>query len=141
MSQSAFFSSKFPVGNILGDPGADKGGEGKFKRAEKYMARRKVKNGEKSGALLAVLYFSSFHMYFSARLDFPSPPLSAPGSPRMSRKPRACHKLGDGPGVGKCPAPGQYKICKCSTSGIDKAGKCPAVARRGEGVGAGRSWN
>ena len=35
------------------------------------------------GALLAVLYFSSFHIYFSARLDFPSPPLSASGSPRM----------------------------------------------------------
>ena len=35
------------------------------------------------GALLAVLYFSSFHIYFPARLDFPSPPLSAPGSPRM----------------------------------------------------------
>ena len=35
------------------------------------------------GALLAVLYFSLCH-YFSARLDFPSPPLSAPGSPRMS---------------------------------------------------------
>ena len=35
------------------------------------------------GTLLAVLYFSSFHIYFSARLDFPSPPLSAPGSPRM----------------------------------------------------------
>ena len=35
------------------------------------------------GALLAVLYFSSFHIYFSARLDFPSPPSSAPGSPRM----------------------------------------------------------
>ena len=34
-------------------------------------------------ALLAVLYFSSFHIYFSARLDFPSSPLSAPGSPRM----------------------------------------------------------
>ena len=74
------------------------------------MARRKVKNGEKSpwgvfwhqseartgatvwnwsgkilssGALLAVLCFSSCHIYFSARLDFPSPPLSAPGSPRM----------------------------------------------------------
>ena len=31
---------------ILGDPGADKWGEGKFKRAEKiYMERRKVKNG------------------------------------------------------------------------------------------------
>ena len=36
------------------------------------------------GALLAVLYFSSFHVYFSSRLDFPSPPLSAPGSPRMT---------------------------------------------------------
>ena len=35
------------------------------------------------GALLAVLYFSSFHVYFSTRLDFPSSPLSAPGSPRM----------------------------------------------------------
>ena len=34
------------------------------------------------GALLAVLYFS-FVPYFSARLDFPSPPLSTPGSPRM----------------------------------------------------------
>ena len=50
------------------------------------MERRKVKNGEKSPwgqCLLAVLYFSSFHVYFSARLDFPSPPLSAPGSPGM----------------------------------------------------------
>ena len=37
------------------------------------------------GALVAVLYFSSFHIYFSARLDFPSSPLSAPGSPRMTR--------------------------------------------------------
>ena len=35
------------------------------------------------GALFAVLSFSSFHIYFSARLDFPSPPLSAPGSLRM----------------------------------------------------------
>ena len=35
------------------------------------------------GALLAVLYFSSFHIYFSTRLDFPSPPLSTPGSPKM----------------------------------------------------------
>ena len=41
------------------------------------------------GALLAVLYFSSFHIYFSARLDFLSPPLSAPGSPRMLRL--VCH--------------------------------------------------
>ena len=35
------------------------------------------------GALLAVLYLSSFHIYFSTCLDFPSPPLSAPGSPRV----------------------------------------------------------
>ena len=33
---------------ILRDPGADSGDEEKSKRAEKYMARRKVKNGEKS---------------------------------------------------------------------------------------------
>ena len=61
--------------HILGDPGADSGNEGKSKRAEN-VARRKVKN--------AVLYFSSFHTYFPARLDFPSSPLSAPGSPRMN---------------------------------------------------------
>ena len=34
------------------------------------------------GAFPAILYFS-FVPYFSARFDFPSPPLSAPGSPRM----------------------------------------------------------
>ena len=39
------------------------------------------------GALLAVFYFPSFHIYFPARLDFPSPPLSAPRSPRMPRRP------------------------------------------------------
>ena len=48
------------------------------------------------------------------------------------RKPRACQKLENGPGVGKFPAPGP---CKAT----DKAGKCPAVAR-GRGV-AGRNWN
>ena len=36
------------------------------------------------GALFAVLYFlRAIGAYFPARLDFPSPPLSAPGSPRM----------------------------------------------------------
>ena len=50
------------------------------------------------------------------------------------RKLRACQKLGNGPGVGKCPAPGQFKICKCPTPGTYKAGKCPAVAR-GRGGG------
>ena len=41
------------------------------------MERRKVKNGEKSRSLLF------FAPHFSARLDFPSCPVSAPGSPRM----------------------------------------------------------
>ena len=38
---------------ILADPGADSGDEQKSKRAEKYMARRKGKNGEKSPCFLA----------------------------------------------------------------------------------------
>ena len=63
---------------ILGDPGADSGGEGKSKRAEK-MAR---------------LFFVPF---FPTRLDFPSPPLSAPGSPRMLRV--DCLKLVNNPRV------------------------------------------
>ena len=42
LSSKKTSSSKWPI--ILGDPGADSGGEGKSKRAEK-MARRKVKNG------------------------------------------------------------------------------------------------
>ena len=97
--------------DILGDPGTDSGDEEKSKRVEKYMARRKVKNDEKSpwgqcltrpvpngrrrsgfrklvvfwhqseartavtvwnwsgktlspGALLAVFYFSSCHIFF-----------------------------------------------------------------------------
>ena len=50
--------------NILGHPGADSRGEGKSNRVEKY----------------GLLFFVP---YFSARLDSPSPPLSAPGSPRM----------------------------------------------------------
>ena len=51
------------------------------------------------GALLAVLYVS-FVPYFSARLDFPSPPLFAPGSPRMLKssnitKIKATNRLAD----------------------------------------------
>ena len=59
------------------------------------------------------------------------------------RKPRTCQKLGNSPGVGKCPVPGQRKICKCPTFGTDKAGKCPAVAGgggKGGRGGAGHSW-
>ena len=49
-------------------------------------------------------------------------------------------KLANGPGVGKCPAPGQCNICKFPTPGTDKAGKCPQVARGG-GLGpAGIDW-
>ena len=44
---------------------------------------------------------------------------------------RARQQLGNNPGVGKCPTPGQRKIGKCPTPGNDKAGKCPAVAGRG----------
>ena len=61
--------SLFETGSILGEPGADSGGEGKSKRAEK--------DGVKITFLLAI---------FSARLDFPSILLSAPGSPRMDRE-------------------------------------------------------
>ena len=42
-------------------------------------------------------------------------------------------KAREWPGVGKCPAPGQCKICKCPTPGTDKVGKCPAVAWGGGG--------
>ena len=124
---------KFVLSTILGDPGADSGGEGKSKRAEKYGTKKSKERreeplgtmsyqtsskrsppfclliGQKNtkvfwhqsevrtaatvwnwsgktlspGALLTVLYFS-FVPYFSACLDFPSPPLFAPGSPRMA---------------------------------------------------------
>ena len=44
------------------------------------MERRKVKNGENSCSRRSLLFFVP---HFSDRLDFPSSPLSAPGSPRM----------------------------------------------------------
>ena len=61
---------------ILGDPGADSGGEGKSKRATKKIGE------EKSRA--RGIDFSS-PIFFVARLDFPSPSLPAPGSPRMEQ--------------------------------------------------------
>ena len=76
---------------ILGDPEADGGGEGKSKRAEKYGTKKNKERREEplgtmsyqtsSNGRRRSLFF--FVPYFSARLDFPSPPLSAPGSPRM----------------------------------------------------------
>ena len=93
---------------ILGDPGQIVRARESLNGREN-MARRKVKNGEKSpwgqcltrpvpnGRRRSGFWlvpekhkFSSFRSllffvpYFSARLDFPSPPLSAPGSPRMN---------------------------------------------------------
>ena len=52
---------------ILKDPGADSGGKGKSKRAKKKMTRR-------------ITFLCAI---FTACLDFPLPPLSAPGSPSM----------------------------------------------------------
>ena len=48
------------------------------------MARRKVKNGQKSSSRRSLLFFVP---YFPARLDFPLPPLSALGL-------RGCHNQG-----------------------------------------------
>ena len=48
-------------------------------------------------------------------------------------------KLWSSPGVGKCPAPGLQKICKCPFLETDRAGKCPAVAQGGLGA-AGIDW-
>ena len=63
-----------PLNNICANPGADRGSEGKSKRVGKNGPKlRKTKN---------ILYFSS-HPFFPARLNFSSPPLSAPESPRM----------------------------------------------------------
>ena len=57
-------------------------------------------------------------------------------------KPRACQKLGNGSGAGKCPVPGLCKIWKCPNLGHDKADKCPAVAQMGGGElgAAGIDW-
>ena len=121
--------SFFMIKIILGDPGADSGGEGKSKRAEKYGTKKSKERREEplgtmsyqtsskrsspfslligqkntkvfwhqseartaatvwnwSGKTLSssrrsLLFFVP---YFFPRLDFPSHPLSAPGSPRM----------------------------------------------------------
>ena len=51
--------------SILGDPGADSGDEEKSKRAEKYMARRKVKTARRAPGL-----FSPFFTFHDVRLRF-----------------------------------------------------------------------
>ena len=51
--------------------------------------------------------------------NMPLQPSSIYSCPYRDRKLRTCQKLGNGPGVCKCPAPGQCKICKCPTPGTD----------------------
>ena len=85
---------------ILGDSGADKGGEGKSKRAEKPFwlligARKTQFSGTNQKperrrpfgtglvrhcpqGLFSPFFTFLFHLYFSARLDFPSPPFICP---------------------------------------------------------------
>ena len=71
----------------------------------------------------------------------PATALLALKAMELSREfPSAADHLGNGPGVGNCPAPGQCKICQCPTPGTDKAGKCPVVARRGGEGGGGGGW-
>ena len=56
------------------------GGEGKSRRAGKYGTKKSKERREGGSSRRSLLFFVP---YFSVRLDFPSPPLSAPGSPRM----------------------------------------------------------
>ena len=65
---------------ILRDPGADMGGKGKTKRAEKNGAK---KSKERREELFSPFFTLLRAIFFSACLVFPLPPLSAPGSPRM----------------------------------------------------------
>ena len=77
--------------DILGDPGADSGGEGKSKRAEKCGTKKSKPtvwnwSGKtlSPGALLAVLFFSSC-LIFPPVLTFPCPhylPLGLRGCPQ-----------------------------------------------------------
>ena len=69
--------------HILGDTRADSGGEGKSKQAEKYGSKKSKERREEPLGTMSYRSLLFFEPYFSARLDFPPPPLSAPGSPRM----------------------------------------------------------
>ena len=51
-----------------------------------------------------------------------------------------CQKLGNGPGVGKCPAPGQCKTCNTPPLGLTwraNAPQWPVGGGGGGGLGAG----
>ena len=72
-SRNRVFPSSETQGQILGARESLNG--------RKNKARKKVNNGEKSSSRRSLLFFVP---YFSACLDFPSPPLSAAGSQRMA---------------------------------------------------------
>ena len=85
----------FPRFSILGDPGGDSGDEGKSKQAEKYGTKKSKERREEPLGTMSYQTSSKrsrfsrrsllfFVPCFSACLDFPSPLLSAPGSPRMN---------------------------------------------------------
>ena len=132
--RAIFPSSSTSFDAILGDPGADSGGEGKSKRAGKYGSKKRKERREEplgtmsyqtssklsssfwlligarkllcfsalsEGRTAATVWnwsgktwprgssrrsFLFFVPYFPACLDFLSPPLSAPRSPRMFRR-------------------------------------------------------
>ena len=76
---------------ILGDPGADKGDEGKSKRAEKYDTKKSKERREEPLGTMSYQTSSNgrrrsgfWLVPENLCLDFPSSPLSASGSPRMS---------------------------------------------------------
>ena len=94
MSFQSFVLRHFVIALVLntihGDPGADSARKTQvFWHQSEARTAATVWNWSgktlSPGALLAVLYFS-FVPYFSASLDFRSPPLSASGSPRMGGK-------------------------------------------------------
>ena len=73
------FGHFFTCHPILGDPGADSGGERKYKRAGKCGTKKSKERREE----LFSPFFSFLRAIFSRPFSLPSPPLSAPGSPRM----------------------------------------------------------
>ena len=62
------YCMRFP--HILGDPGADSGGEGKSKRAGKKTAQKKVKKGENSSSHSSLLFFCPWVSEDDFDMDF-----------------------------------------------------------------------
>ena len=80
-----------------------------------FQEANKVKKKKKKETLVHDIFYNLCISQFQPSVQLYS-----------DRKPRA-KSSGMALGVGKCPAPGQCKICKCPTPGIDKAGKWAQV--------------